>query len=139
MRKYIRHPSNIPIEFQVAQGKNNHTENLHDISVGGLSFQTQGCIKKNSIIKIHIPIMKPAFYANGVVVWCHKHDNAYDVGVKFVDNYTAFRVRMIEQICYIEGYRKQVFEVEGRKLSGEEAAEEWIDKFAKNFPDTVHH
>ncbi len=41
---------------------------------------------------------------------------------------------MIEQVCYIEQYRKEVLKKEGRKLSGEEAAMEWVEKYAKDSP-----
>jgi hypothetical protein len=41
---------------------------------------------------------------------------------------------MIEQICHIEHYRKEVKLVEGRELSSEEAADEWITRYAGDFP-----
>lgn len=44
-------------------------------------------------------------------------------------------MRLIEQACYIEEYRKEVFSQQGRQLSEEEAAKEWIDKYAGIFPD----
>jgi hypothetical protein len=43
-------------------------------------------------------------------------------------------VRLIEQICYIEHYRQEVLISEGRKLTSEQAALEWIEKFAQDFP-----
>ena len=45
-----------------------------------------------------------------------------------------FRARMVEQVCHIEQYKHQVLKKEGRKLSGEEAALEWIQKYAPQFP-----
>ena len=56
------------------------------------------------------------------------------MGVKFTEEETAYAVRMVEQLCYIEHYRQNVLQSEGRELSGEEAALEWIEKFAGNFP-----
>ena len=41
---------------------------------------------------------------------------------------------MIEQICHIEHYRKEVARVEGRELSTQEAASEWISRYASDFP-----
>jgi len=41
---------------------------------------------------------------------------------------------MIEQICHIDHYRKEVLEREGRQLSSAEAAMEWVTKFAQDFP-----
>jgi len=139
MRKYIRHPSSIPIEYKIAHTINKQQEALQNISIGGLSFQSSDYIKKNSPVKLHIPNMTPPFFAQGVVVWCTKRNKSYNIGVKFLDIQTAFRARMVEQICYIEGYRKKVSEIEGRQLSSEEAAAEWIAKYAKSFPKTAVH
>jgi hypothetical protein len=42
---------------------------------------------------------------------------------------------MVEQVCHIETYRRTVAGTEGRELSAEQAALEWIAKFAASFPD----
>jgi hypothetical protein len=41
---------------------------------------------------------------------------------------------MVEQVCYIENYKKMVYQTEGRQLTTEEAAMEWIGKYASQFP-----
>jgi hypothetical protein len=56
------------------------------------------------------------------------------VGVRFEDRDTAISVRMVEQVCHIEQYKLQVRETEGRELTGEQAAMEWIEKHAHEFP-----
>ena len=48
---------------------------------------------------------------------------------------TAFAVRMIEQVCHIEQYRQQVSKKEGRELSRDGAALEWITQHAALFPE----
>jgi hypothetical protein len=45
----------------------------------------------------------------------------------------AFRARMVEQICHIERYHRQQLS-DGRFVSEEEAAIEWIAKYAGQFP-----
>ena len=45
----------------------------------------------------------------------------------------AFRQRMQAQWCQIEQYRQSVLRDEGRLLSRDEAAMEWIDRFAAAF------
>jgi hypothetical protein len=42
---------------------------------------------------------------------------------------------MVQQVCSIENYRKEVETREGRTLTNQEAAAEWIKKHAGNFPD----
>lgn len=54
--------------------------------------------------------------------------------MRFADENTEFAVRMIEQICHINHYQRQILEREGRQLSGEEAAMEWVARFARDFP-----
>jgi phage tail tape-measure protein len=41
---------------------------------------------------------------------------------------------MVEQLCYIEQYKQMVKTLEDRNISGEEAAMEWIEKYAGEFP-----
>jgi len=134
MRQFIRHPSDLPIEYTIGDLEAPEKENLNNISQGGLRFCVSNKIKPGSSIHIRIPIRTPAFEAKGVVVWCHNYNDRYEVGVKFADETTEFNIRMIEQVCYIEQYRKEILKKEGRKLSGEEAAMEWVEKYAKDFP-----
>jgi hypothetical protein len=134
MRKFIRHPANVPIEFKVNPFHTHQSPTLHNISIGGLSFQSNHYIPKNTTIQLCIPTVEPPFQATAVVVWCNRRESDYLIGVKFIDQQTAFRIRMIEQICHIEGYRKYLSRQKGIKVSGEEAANEWIAKFAKDFP-----
>lgn len=135
MREYIRHPSDIPIKYHVqGTAEATHIDTLKNISTGGLSFRSTIEIKVNTPIIINIPVIKPGFRVRGIVVWCHLIDGAYDIGVRFLDKESEFRVRMIEQICYIEHYRREVLLSEGRRISSEQAAHEWIERFAQDFP-----
>ena len=134
MRQFIRHPSDIPIEYNLGDVVAHTEEYLKDISQGGLCFRSKVRMDSGCAIHIQISIRKPVFEANGIVVWCRRANGHYDVGVSFRDTQTEFRVRVVEQVCYIEQYKKEVLEKEGRVLSGKEAAFEWIEKHADSFP-----
>lgn len=134
MRKYIRHPTDIPLEFELVDVVAHKKDYLKDISEGGLSFQSAVYLDPGAKIKIRIPLRDPVFEAEGVVVWCRESGDHYDAGVRFKDISSEFGIRMVEQVCHIEHYKAEVLEKEGRKLSGEDAAVEWISKFAKDFP-----
>jgi hypothetical protein len=69
------------------------------------------------------------------VTWCHRSNSHFAIGVEFLDSAEAFRVRMIEQICHIESYQREVEQREGRQLTAEQAAAEWISRHASSFPD----
>ncbi len=58
----------------------------------------------------------------------------HEVGIEFEKSRDFFRMRMIEQICHIEHYRGEVLRTQDRELSAQEAAAEWISKYADDFP-----
>ena len=138
MRQYIRHPSSMPIEFFVSNSirhAQHQHENLTDISTGGLSFYSSEKIDPGNTVHVTINVKPPPFDAEGVVIWCKRTDDGYRIGLRFNDADVAYSLRMIEQVCHIEHYRGEILRNEGRKLSSEEAAIEWIKKYAANFPN----
>lgn len=135
MRSYIRHPSDIPIEYQLdVSGAAGSRERLSNISEGGLSFRSRQALGAGSTIRIRISEVHPDFEVKGQVVWCRRRGQFFEIGVAFVSTADIFQVRMVEQICHIEQYKADVLAREGRRLSGEQAAREWIEKFAEHFP-----
>lgn len=134
MRSYIRHPSDIPIEFQRKPVSALETRSLRDVSRGGLSFVSDVPLELGVLLSVRITTVEPVFEAPCSVSWCKAHDGQYLVGVKFLDAQDVYRARLVEQICHIEHYKREVLEREGRVLSGEQAAREWILKYAQRFP-----
>jgi Tfp pilus assembly protein PilZ len=134
-RQFIRHPSDIPITWSFADVAVKGTEYLRNISEGGLAFLSVSEIAEGVLVDINIPVVHPQVSMKGVVVWCRpESEGRFEVGVRFVDESNRFRMRMVEQICHIEIFKKEIQEKEGRTVSGEEAALEWIHRFAKDFP-----
>ncbi len=134
MRKFIRHPSDIPIEIHHLALVSPREQKLNNISAGGLSLQADHFVEKGTLIDIKIPVSRPPFETKALVVWCKKKGEQFDIGVAFNEEKEAFRTRMVEQVCHIQHYKKEIAEREGRILDGREAAEEWIAKYAKDFP-----
>lgn len=134
MRNYIRHPSDIPIHVLPEESGAEATQPLNDISHGGLSFYARTAHAPGTVIRLKIPLVTPAFEAPGKVVWCRASATGFLVGIEFLDSADIFRARMVEQICHIEHYKKTVLANEGRTLSNQEAALEWISKYAEGFP-----
>ncbi len=133
-REFIRHPTDIPIEVSLSQEPSRAHPTLSNISKGGLAFVQRRPFPVGAILQIRIPFSDPPLQAQGQVVWCHPCDQGYEIGVHFLDTTDVFNVRMVEQVCHIEQYKRHVEKTEGRTLSGEEAANEWIQKFAGQFP-----
>ena len=105
--------------------------------MGGLSFHSKNKLEAGAQISIRIPLLRETVQVSGQVVWCKKQGDAYEVGVTFRDKQEAFRTRMVEQICHIEEYRSEVLEQEHRQLTSEQAAIEWIKKYAASFPELM--
>lgn len=134
-RKFIRHTADVPIEVRVVADGDATTRHGVNVSFGGLAFESDGYIEPGSTIDIRIAAVEPVFEAHARVAWCRRERTCFQVGVQFLDSSDAFRSRMIEQVCSIERYRREVRRNEGRILSTEEAAVEWINKYAGRFPD----
>lgn len=135
MRRFIRHPASMPIQFELDSDGESHREQLKDVSEGGMCFSASDALEPGSKISLMIRVRDRDLQVQGLVKWCHPSAKDYVVGVSFDDSATFFAVRMVEQICYIEDYRKRIAKEEGRDLTGEQAAVEWIERFAADFPD----
>ncbi len=148
-RQFIRHPSEIPIEYSITQAPLCYNmDTVSNVSEGGLSFHSTTYIEPQQWLHLYIPIDENYFEADAQVKWCraqcspHKaqqqENTSYDVGVSFRNSEEAFSARMVEQVCYIEEYKKRVEEKEGRQLSSDQAAAEWIEKYADDFPSVIN-
>jgi hypothetical protein len=135
MRSYIRHPSNVPIDFQLEELVAEGSDYLKNVSQGGLAFHSTVTLEPGTTIRIKIPLVSPVFQAIGKVTWCHPLQDKFEVGIQFLDDDDTFRARMVEQISHIEQYKQEALEKNGRHLTGEQAAVEWIEKYATDFPD----
>ena len=134
MRKYIRHPATIPIFYDQIDIAAKRKDLLKDISLGGLCFQSKRSIEPGTVLLIQIPFATPLFQERAMVMWCRQTKTSYEIGVRFMAEESNFRMRMVEQVCYIQKYKEDMVELEGRELSSEEAALEWVRKYARDFP-----
>lgn len=135
MRHYIRHPVDIPIAVRYPDHAQAAPIEVLNVSRGGLAFQSENSVEPGAVIEIRIEFVRPPFESKARVAWCRDRNGKYLVGVAFFDADDAFRARMVEQVCYIENYRNMVSSIEGRKLSVEQAAFEWIERYAEQFPN----
>lgn len=109
-------------------------QTLTNVSLGGLSFQSHQALEIDKKVRVSVPVLDGDNSVVGTVVWCEPAKNGFEIGLEFESSQEIFRLRMIEQICHIEHYRKEVMLTEGRELSTNEAAKEWISRYAGDFP-----
>jgi c-di-GMP-binding flagellar brake protein YcgR len=134
MRKYIRHPLTIPIEYKVGDENFEFKDEVRNISAGGICFCSDSAIAPETILQIRIPSVDPKFAGLGRVIWCLEKNDRIEIGLEFVDENDALRAQLIEQVCYIKSYQEDIKIKEGRQMTDEEAAVEWTRKFARKFP-----
>ncbi|HEX2203603.1 MAG TPA: PilZ domain-containing protein [Longimicrobium sp.] len=132
-RAFIRHTVGVPLEVRAVDEHAPHTEQSVNVSEGGLSFVSDQDLALGSIIDVRIEV-DPPFEAQARVVWKSPEGDRFCIGVEFLDAGDAFRARMVEQVCAIERYRQEVEASEGRTLTSQEAAAEWIGRYAGRFP-----
>lgn len=136
MREFIRHPSSVPVQLIKQDVESVPGENtLNNISFGGVSCLCSELVEVGSPVKMKVECIDPDFEIDGKAVWCKPNNGLYEVGVEFiVSKDKLFLLRMVEQVCHIEHYRNELMHNQGRDLTSEEAAIEWIEKHAGNFP-----
>lgn len=135
IRRHVRHVTGIPIEvsldyhqhFQAAD------DTITNVSLGGLCFVASDRLDINEAIQVRFPLLDEETLIDGKVVWCNKTTRGYEVGLEFNDPAEVERLKMIEQIRQIENFRNDAEQQDGRKLSSEQAAREWISKYAGDF------
>lgn len=135
-REFIRHTVDVPLEVRVVPGAPPEAGHGVNVSSGGLAYTAEECLDPGQVVELRIGTVEPPFVAQARVVWCRPEAGRFLVGVEFLDPAQAFQARMVQQVCSIESYRRQVEAEEGRKLSPEEAADEWIGRYAGRFPDS---
>lgn len=136
VQSFIQHPTEVPVKLVISDDKFPLTC-INNSTSTGVYIHTPISYSQNSCVEVEINVQSPAFFAKGYVCSCEPLAGGigFQIGVRFDCPETAFAVRMIEQICYIEQYRQQVNLTEGRVLSSDTAALEWISQHAANFPE----
>lgn len=108
---------------------------LNNVSLGGVSCFTTNPVEIGHFVIMKVDCIDPSFEIEGKVVWVKPSNDMFEVGIEFIaTKEKLFLLRMVEQICHIEHYRTELLNNEGRDISIELAAKEWIEKHAKNFP-----
>ena len=137
VRQFIRHAANVPLACNQEGHLDDTPQELTNVSFGGLAFVSNEPHAPGDVLELTFPSLRNPPCLRGEVVWSHTDGDTgakrYVEGIRFLDERDHFRARLVEQICYIEAYASQQ-KSHGRKLTHEEAAEEWTKKYAAVFP-----
>jgi hypothetical protein len=110
-RRYVRHPTDIPVEVREMDHSEMNIEHLKNVSFGGIAFESDRCWKQDSIISINV-LVEPPINLNGKVVWCKQHDKHFEVGVQLIDTTTRdSRNHLVNEACEIERYKQMLADI----------------------------
>ncbi|MCP8687072.1 hypothetical protein [Marinobacterium sedimentorum] len=130
-QRFIRHPDEIPLELQVVDPLCNTVQLPMPL---GLLCRSAAMIATGQQVNISTSELAHAPAITGQIEWCHAHQDHFELHICFASDEHAQRMRMFEQVCHIRRYRQWVQDQQGRSLSEDEAALEWIAKYAALFP-----
>ncbi|MDX8403906.1 MAG: PilZ domain-containing protein [Mariprofundaceae bacterium] len=131
----IHHPEQVPVEIQALDCSESYSEPVDGSCLGELAIHCLSSFRVGAVVELHVPMFDSGILLHGHVIWFHKAGGGYLIGISFQSEDEAFRMRMVEQLCHIEAYRKDVAAKQGRILTREEAAAEWIARYSEDFPE----
>lgn len=132
---FIHHPAGSPIEFRRIWFGNKHVGSMLDGEGNiGVCFESDKYFKPGTILEISIPLRGEQQKFRGKVVLVKNKGDLCEIGLWLTSKADSGRIRIVEQICHIESYLRQKRHREGPFVSKERVAQEWISKFASNFP-----
>ncbi|MDX8404958.1 MAG: PilZ domain-containing protein [Mariprofundus sp.] len=131
-RAFVRHPVDMPIQVFPQLSPVLSDVQMRDLGNGGIAFRTNVALDKGTVLTIVIPHVEPPFEETCMVCWSQPENDAFEIGVRFLDPEGLFKARLVEQVCHIEDYRRQE-RGHGRELTRDESAREWIGKYAADF------
>ncbi|MGH1430710.1 MAG: PilZ domain-containing protein [Neptuniibacter sp.] len=131
-QRVIHHPEEFSIELQQKKTPYPISDKFLNLK---LVCHSSTPFSSGESVAIHLPTVSNNEEVMGVVEWCNSAQRGFELGIKFSDPNELMRLRMLEQICFIKRYRNHVLHIEGRDLSDQDAALEWIAKYARLFPN----
>jgi len=126
----IQHPLELPIELELKQLAGQLPNNACNLKL--ICYSTTP-FPRGASVSIHLP-SAGSDEAIGTVEKCSPSQLGFQLRILFSNFNELMQIRMLEQICYIQRYKSYVRKTQGRSLSDQDAAFEWIEKYATIFP-----
>jgi hypothetical protein len=111
---------------------------LRDISDGGASFASTIKHEPGQAVELAFPTFPDRPVLAGTIAWTKADPDTpglHRYGVKFDDEKDKKTLRLVEMICHIMTYRAVQEHLTGKAISADDAAREWIEKYAESFPE----
>ena len=145
-RAIPRHAIELPIKYRVLgkskeatkpQPSEDQTYKTKNISDSGLLFLSSEYFKMGTLLELTLPLRDKVFTLEGRVV--HSSEDSatrlFRTGIYFASASSVFKVKLVDQIHQIDEYRRSLSIKEGRPVTEEEAAHQWIKEHSVEFAD----
>ena len=135
-RRFVRHPICYPLEFQIIPRNIQDRSRLFNMSEGGLLFLSKYFVHSGEAILLRVPIQNILHKIKAIVKHVQKNEenpDFYNIGVSFCEHSGAFKVKLVEQMHAIDGYRSSRSFQLGREISFAEASKDWVKNYADKF------
>jgi hypothetical protein len=108
-----------------------------DLGDGGIAFPSPRELPLESVVDVSLPIGDRAFSLAGSIASCQPNPagGQYRIGVAFLHPMMSFRMKLAEQVLRIHELRREISDEQGRHVTTEEAAREWVTRHAEEFAD----
>jgi len=131
--EFIPHPSDCPIHVRRLGFKGRRRVRPQAASKLGLTYSSKQFMPPGTFVNVQIPVRGETERFRGEIVLVRETSCGFEIGIWLESDADAARARIVEQICHIESYWSQEHR-DGRPMSRQHAAQEWISKFAASFP-----
>ena len=136
-RRFFRHPAAVPLECRKVGHEAVAASALRDFGFGGVSFVGEAVFAAGDRVEIGFPSLPSQPTLGGQVVWTAPIPGGstprYANGVRFLDEDSFLRARLVEQMALMEANRLQQPRL-GRNLEPAEAARKWAERRDAGLP-----
>lgn len=136
MKRLIDHPVEFPIVVSTTGSTCGDQASHCNLGDGCLTCYLTKELKPGEPVTLSVPAIKQPCAVSGCVTRCERFAQGFEVSILFKDATEAFKSKMLEQVCQIEHYRRELLR-QGRSLDLETAAHEWIEQYSDQFSETL--
>lgn len=125
-RTQPRVASGLSVRLRHARRDSHRARTIQNVSVGGIACFSEEPVPTGERVTVEMAIGGQQMLLNGTVVWCRASGGHFELGLRFEEEKAEARERICRELVEIERYRHEVLMLEGRQLSSDAAALEWM-------------
>ena len=125
-RVQSRISSGLSLRLRPARKHGTGARTIQNVSLGGIACYSDEPVAKGDRVGVEMTVGGQQLHVQGIVVWCRAGGGRFELGVRFDEGPADTRERMCRDLAEIEPYRHEVLLLEGRQLSSDAAALEWM-------------